>query len=421
MAGTRPAYLELSSAIEPEHEQVRDLAHQMAADVLRPASIQLDKLSPAEVVATGSPLWDVVRAWYGLGQHAAVLSEEVGGAGLDPLAQSLVFEELGWGAADLAVSLGVASFPFVFAERAAMLSGSRALIDDIVAPYVADREGRFIGCWALTEPGHGSDQLGIGMESFNREGAGGGCRARRDGDEWVLSGQKSAWVSNGTIATHALLFCTIDPRLGMAGGGVAVVPLDVPGVKRGAPLDKIGQRALNQGEIFFDDARVPAEYMIAGPELYTAALDMTLATANAAMGSMFTGLARAAFEEALTYARERRQGGKVIAEHQLVQSKLFGMFSRVEQARALSRSVFVYNSITLPPVLQYSIASKVSCTRAAFETASDAIQIFGGTGLVRGMLVEKLFRDARSSLIEDGVNEFLELVGACKVIASYGT
>ena len=149
------------------------------------------------------------------------------------------------------------------------------------------------------------------------------------------------------------------------------------------------------------------------------ATEAILAGANAGMSTTFSGVARAAFEEALCYAEQRIQGGVPIADHQLVQAKLFQMFTRVEQARALSRAAMIYNGNTSPPALPYSIASKITCTQAAFDVASDAVQLFGGLGLCKELLVEKLFRDARASLIEDGANEVLALTGARQVIDSY--
>jgi alkylation response protein AidB-like acyl-CoA dehydrogenase len=202
----------------------------------------------------------------------------------------------------------------------------------------------------------------------------------------------------------------------MAGGGVALVPLDRAGVSKGKALDKLGQRALNQGEIFFDDVRIPRDYMLLGPNGYEFLVDSVLAGANAFMGVTFAGLARAAFEEALAYSKQRVQGGRPICEHQLVQKKLFDMFAKVQAARTLSHSALLYNSMGRPPALQYSIASKVYCTNTAFEVASDAIQLFGGYGLCKGMLVEKLLRDARASMIEDGSNDVLSLVAARKLI-----
>jgi len=151
-----------------------------------------------------------------------------------------------------------------------------------------------------------------------------------------------------------------------------------------------------------------------GKELYATAVEHVLTMANAAMGTIFVGLARAALEHALVYARERVQGGRPIFEHQSVRARLFRMFSQVEAARALARRVLIHNSVQ-PPLLQYSIASKVFCTNTAFEVASAALQIFGGNGLTREYPVEKLLRDARASMIEDGCNELLSLVGAAKL------
>jgi alkylation response protein AidB-like acyl-CoA dehydrogenase len=128
---------------------------------------------------------------------------------------------------------------------------------------------------------------------------------------------------------------------------------------------------------------------------------------------------RAAFEEALKYAKGRVQGGRPIAEHQAVQLKLMDMFIKVEASRQLSRAAMVYNQTTSPPATQYSIASKVFCTQSAFSVASEAVQVHGGYGLAKEMLVEKLFRDARASMIEDGTNEVLSLAAARKIIDQY--
>lgn len=408
-------YTDLNKELTAEQKSIKEETHKFAAEVLRPASIELDKLSPEEVIAEGSVYWEVFRKAYELGYHKAALPEALGGAAMSPLTRHIYTEEMAWGSADFAISLGVTSFPFGFAA----MSGNPDLIREVVTPFTEDREGKYIGCWAITEPQHGSDSLIIGTEYFRDPKAAFECIARLDGDEWVIKGQKSAWVVNGTVATHACTFLGIDSSRGMAGGGVAIIPLDLPGVSKGKPLDKLGQRALNQGEIFFDDVRIPKSYMLTEPAGYPFIIDNVLAGANAFMGATFTGLARAAFEEALAYCKQRIQGGKPITEHQLVQKKLFDMFIKVESARALSRAALVYNATTSPPATQYSIAAKVYCTQAAFEVASDAVQLFGGYGLTKELPVEKFFRDARASMIEDGTNEVLSLAGARKLIDSY--
>lgn len=408
-------YTELDTDLKSEETSLKEEVHRFAADVLRPASVELDKMTAEQVIADGSPLWDTFRKSYELGYHSRGLSPELGGVPLSPVGRHIFAEEMGWGSADFAIALGVTSFPFSFAA----MGGNADIVEEVVKPFAEDREGKYVGCWAITEPDHGSDAVFVGNEDLKGPETTFDMQAVADGDEWVISGQKSAWVSNGTIATHALAFLSVDESQGMAGGGVALIPLDLPGVTKGKPLEKLGQRALNQGEIFLDQVRIPKQYMLVEPSAYPFLIDTVLSGANAGMGATFTGLARAAFEETLNYARERIQGGKPICEHQAIQLKLMDMFIKVETARAISRNAMDYNSKIMPPKLQYSVASKVYCTEAAYEVAHAGVQVFGGIGLTKETLIEKLFRDARASLIEDGTNEVLSLAGARKIIDTY--
>ncbi len=313
---------------------------------------------------------------------------------------------MGWGDAGLAISLGVSGFPTMMAR----MSGNPALIERF-GPGT-------LGCWAITEPGHGSDLINFDGSISHPGGHDErpNCIARRDGNEFVITGQKSAWVSNGTIAEAAALFCAVDMGDGRLGGGVFVVPLNEPGVTRGKPTDKIGQRALNQGEIFFDALKVPADYLVVPPEGYRAAADRILCLANGGMGTTFVGCARAAFELATDYAKTRVQGGVAIFQHQSMKSRLFKMYQKVEAARALNHRVTRINAARETPLLELAIASKVTSTQTAFEVASEALQVFGGAGISRDCPIEKIFRDARISMIEDGCNEVLGMVAAGEVL-----
>ena len=396
--------INLEVELSGEEREIRETVHRFAEEVMRPAGAHLDSLAdPAEVIAEDSILWDVFEKHRALGLDALADPS----SGLSPVQQarlrSIIAEEQGWGDSGLAISFGVNGFPRALAQ----MSGKPELIERFAGPEV-------IGCWAITEPDHGSDQITFAtdprIETLDKPN----CVARKDGDSFVVNGQKAAWVSNGSIAEAAALFCAVDMGDGVSGIGGFVVPLDEPGVSRGRPLDKIGQRALNQGEIFFDDLRVPADYLVVPPELYVLGGKMGLSQANSGMGATFVGVAQAALDLALDYAKQRVQGGVPIIEHQSVKARLFEMFRKVEAARSLNRRVVVYNAVN-PPQLQYAIASKVTSTETAFEVASAALQIFGGNGLSREYRIEKLLRDARASMIEDGCNEVLGLAAAAEL------
>jgi alkylation response protein AidB-like acyl-CoA dehydrogenase len=405
-------YTELNLELTEEHELLKDEVHKFAVEVLRPASIELDRLPPEEVVKKGSLYWDCMGQMYRNNYHTVLISDEYGGMGLDPLGVHIFWEEIAYGSAGFAVSLGCSCFsPFY----ATMLCEDY-LIDRFVTPFVNCNDASVMSCWGITEPQHGSDNLMSSTPFFRDPGFSQQVKAVKKGGDWVINGQKSAWISNGPIASDAALFVNLDPSLGFAGGGICLIDLNQPGVSRGKPLDKMGQRELPQGEVFFDNAICPEEFMIVDPESYQAMTELTLGHANATMGAYFTGVAQAAFDMAMQYCADRIQGGKRLCEHQWVQKKLFDMFTRVEAARALSRGAMIFNMNTTPPLVEYSIAAKVYCTEAAFQVASDAIQLLGGYGLTRDFPIEKLFRDARAGMIEDGSNDSLQIAAGAMIL-----
>ncbi len=402
-------YLEIDVKCSEEHKALRESAHKFAMEVMRPAGIELDRYAdPAAVIATGSPLWTVFRRYHELGMHRAVMPRSVGGMAedLDAMSHIAVGEELGYGDAGLAISLGVSAMPFAFA---ALVPTER--MQQMARDFVNDSQGKLIGCWAITEPDHGTDWV----TTDPNPACAPQVRAVREGNQYIVNGEKSMWVSNGTIATHAALHVGIDQSRGIRGSGVMVLPLDLPGISRTKPLSKLGQRALNQGSIVFQDARVPAEYMVMSRELgvdIATIMEPLIARVNGGMSITFAGLARAAFDLAFQYAQERVQGGVPIFQHQNIKLKLFRMFAAVESARAHMIRTHLYNAA--PPDLLpsgcHAVAGKVLSTEAAFYCANEAVQIFGGNGLSKEYPIEKIFRDARASLIEDGVNETLGMV-----------
>lgn len=405
-------YTELNLELTEEQEDLQKQVRKFSTEVLRPASIELDKLTPEEVIAPGSAFWKCMRQMYELGYHTVHIPDEYGGLGLDPLSQHIFWENLAYGSVGFAISIGVSLFgPFV----ASMLPED-AVVEQVIEPFAACADASILGCWAITEPNHGSDNLMPNTPQFNDPKIVQQVRAVKKGDRYILNGQKSSWVSNGTVANRALLFVNIEPGQGLAGGGVCVVDLDQDGVSKGKPLDKIGQRELNQGEIFFDNAEVPEELMFVDPESYEMMTEIIISMANMHMGAIFTGLAQAAYDLALQYITEREQGGKLLYEHDAVKQKLFHMFTKVETARALSRAAMVYNLNTSPPDSKFNLAAKVHCTQAAYEVCHEAIQLFGGYGLTKEYPIEKLFRDARAGLIEDGSNDILAISGGNMIL-----
>ncbi|MBE0480722.1 MAG: acyl-CoA/acyl-ACP dehydrogenase [Dehalococcoidia bacterium] len=405
-------YTELNLELSEEHELLKEEVHKFAMEVLRPASLELDKLSPSEVVKKGSLYWECMARMYQNNYHTVLISDAYGGLGLDPLGVHIFWEELAYGSVGFAVSLGCSCFSSFYAT---MLCEDY-LIDNFVTPFVNCKDASIMSCWGITEPQHGSDNLMTGTEFFRDPAHAHQVKAKRKGGKWVINGQKSAWISNGPVASDVALFVNMDASCGFSGGGICLLNLDQPGVSRGKPLDKLGQRELPQGELFFDGAECSEEAMIVDPESYESMTELTLGHANATMGAYFTGLAQAAFDLSMDYSRERVQGGKLLSEHQLVQRKLFDMFVKVETARAFSRSAMVFNMNTTPPKVQYSIGAKVFCTEAAFQVASDSVQLFGGYGVSKDFPIEKLFRDARAGLIEDGSNDSLSLAAGLMIL-----
>ena len=293
------------------------------------------------------------------------------------------------------------------------------LVEEFVLPFLSCTDGSIRGCWAGTEPNHGSDVIHPEDPLLSKPGVKGDLRAREDGDHLVINGQKSAWVSGGTVATHGIIHLQMDESMGLSGTGIAFMPLNLPGITKGAPLEKLGQRDLNQGELFFDDVRIPKRWLLVAPDMFGLVMPHVLAHANLSMAVLSTGLARAAFDESLAWTKERVQGVKLLIEHDHMKQRIFTMFSRVETCRALSRAVAELNFDNPAPVTEYSIAAKITTTELCFSNTHDALQIHGGYGLTREYVIEKLFRDARATIIEDGTTEILAKKGGGYLMEQY--
>jgi len=393
----------LEGPLSEMEQTIQDNVHHFALNVLRPVGVALDRATPEEVIAPGSALWTVLEKAQGLGLSMTALAD------LPPLERvrllAIASEELAWGDAGLAGAILVNHFPVMYS----MLAGNAAMVH-----YC---EGK-LGCWGITEPEHGSDMLD-GNAALAAPGGSYGrpdCVARIVGDRIVVNGKKAAWVSGAVTAQVCALYCHLEEGGKTRPGVALIVPLDLPGVSRGKPLNKIGFRGLNQGELYFDNVEVPVANLLAGPDTYEDFVYRTLCEANPHVAALSVGLARAAFEHALEYAHRRKQGGVAIIRHTSVRLRLFEMFRKVEASRALTHRVMAFNATAPRPSLLASASAKVTATQNAFEVASEAVQIFGGNGVTREYPVEKLFRDARSSLIADGLNEMLGMKGGTDLI-----
>ncbi len=413
------------AVLDDDDRALRESAHRVALEVLRPAAMKLDRMTPEERIAPGSPFFSTMATLKSLGYHRLFLSREAGGPEerLSALTQSIVLEELGWGSLGLATAFLVDMLPVMTISN----FGSQQLKDELMVPWVNDESGAYHGCWAITEPDHGSDFLGMRdaeSPSFGRaqlvaEPVEGG---------WVLRGQKSAWVSSGPIATHAAVHAQAGRDGDVFHSLFAVVDLRQRGVRRGPPADMMGVRDDPQGEIFFDDVFVPEANVLVPPgALYPAFVDQLLCLTSSVLSSVAVGVARACFEEALHFARSRIQGGGPLSRHKNIQLTLYSMFESVETARAYARATLAHTQANMPgenpsalgASPRHSRAAQVYTKRVAFDVAHDALQIFGAQGLSRDSLIEKLFRDARCLLIEDGTLEILSLDAARDLIENY--
>lgn len=376
--------------------------HDFAKNKMRSMGQALDKLKAEEVIARESQFWEFRNHYAQFGINMKALEsfplEEI------PDIISIIFEELGYGDAGLAISTGVDLLPHYMAAKFGNVFVAKTYDESL------------IGCWAITEPDHGTDSLDPEGRTYHKGGNYGipGCVAQITDGKIIINGQKSAWVSNGPVAQLALLYCSVKTKDGTvdpAHGAVIIVPLDAPGISKGSPLEKMGQRALSQGEIFFDNVTLDIDHLLIEPKDYKKALYAVHSEANTLMGAVFTGCARSAYEYAFEYAHERRQGGVPIIHHQDVKQRIFHMARKVELSRAITRRVARHNMLASMPALQAAMFSKITSTEHALEVASAAVQMFGGNGVTREYPVEKIFRDARSSLIEDGCNEALSIMG----------
>lgn len=370
--------LELSE----EQAAVRALAAEFTEREIVPHAAAWDR---AESVDRG-----IVKKLGAVGFLGLTIPEEYGGSGGDHLAYCLVTEELGRG--DSAVR-GIVSVSLGLVAKSVAHWGSeeqkRAWLPRLTS-------GDAVGCFGLTEPGTGSDAGSLTT------------RARRDGGDYVINGAKM-FITNGTWADVVLLFARTNDAPGHRGVSAFLVPADVPGLTRREIHGKLGLRGQATAELVLEDVRVPASAMI-GPEGKGFSVAMSaLAKGRMSVAAGCVGIARAALDAAVAYAKEREQFGRPIAAHQLVQELLADIALDVDAARLLTWRVADLIDRGLPFAAESSKA-KLFASEAAVRCANNALQVFGGYGYIDEYPVGKLLRDARVMTLYEGTSQIQKLL-----------
>ncbi len=371
-------------ALSDEQRAIQELCRDFAAREIRPISLAVDE---ADIEVP----WEVWRKAASLGLTSFMLPERYGGAGMtDCLTGCIVQEELSHGCAGIGNLITSNGF---FAEPVLALGDERQK-QRWVAPLAGDDPP--MTALAITEPDSGSDAASIRTH------------ARRSGDGYVLSGQK-AWTSNGGVAAFYVVFATVEPGSGHRGITAFMLERDDPGLRCGPPIRKLGQRAIPNTELFLDDVELPADRRLGDEGQGFSGLMQTFDRSRVTLAASATGLARAALEFAVDYAKQRRQFGKPISEHQAVAFRLADMALRVDASRLLTWRAALKLDSGQRATTEAAMA-KLHASEAAMWCTWAAVQTLGGWGYSREYPVQKWMRDAKLEEIEEGTSDIQRLV-----------
>jgi butyryl-CoA dehydrogenase len=372
-----------------EQEMLREAARRFAAERLAPTAAERDRTGAfpaAEVAEMGA-----------LGFLGMTVPEEWDGAGADHVGYALALEEVAVG--DGAVST-IMSVHNSVGCAPVLRFGSPEQKERFLKPMA---RGEMLAAFCLTEPQAGSDASALKT------------RARRDGNGWVLDGAKQ-FITNGSTADVAIVFAVTDPDAGKKGISAFLVPTDTPGYRVARVEDKLGQRCSDTCAIALEECRVEADLMLgAEGEGYRIAL-ANLEGGRIGIAAQAVGMARAAFEHAAAYARDRTSFGKPIAEHQAVAFRLADMATRIEAARQLVLHAAALRDAGRPCLKEASMA-KLYASEMAEAVCSDAIQVHGGYGYLSDFPVERIYRDVRVCQIYEGTSDIQRMVIARQVAA----
>ncbi|OJV09874.1 MAG: acyl-CoA dehydrogenase [Bosea sp. 67-29] len=368
------------------YDQIRETARRFAADVVKPAAADLDRdeAFPA----------DIYRQMGALGLFGITVPEEHGGAGLDTYAYSIVMEELSRGYSSVADQCGLVELIGTLLTRYGTPDQLKRL-PDILA-------GKTRVAYCLTEAEAGSDLSNVRTT------------ARETAEGYVIDGGK-LWIHNAPVADLGFVLASTDLAAGHRGMSIFLADLHAPGVSRGPKEHKMGQRASQVGALTFDGVTVPREALL-GPKGRGFHIMMSvLEKGRVGIASLAVGIAQAGLEAALGYARDRRQFGKPILDNQGLQWLLADMAKDIAAARALVERAALLIDHEKPATSASSMAKCFASDMAVAQTAN-AVQVFGGSGYIRGFEVERLYRDAKITQIYEGTNQIQRTIIARELV-----
>ncbi|MCC7071469.1 MAG: acyl-CoA dehydrogenase family protein [Deltaproteobacteria bacterium] len=379
----------VSFDLSPEQKELQKLANDFARDVIRPAAGHHDE--------TGEWPDAIMKKAWELGLMNAHIPESCGGMGLGTFDGCLIDEELGWGCTGIATAMTANTL----AQVPVIVAGSEAQKKTWLSPFV---EAPLLCSYAVTEPNAGSDVAAVKTTAIKK------------GDKYVLNGQKM-WITGAGKASWFFVLAKTDPNGGHKGMSGFMVDAKSAGITIGKKENNMGQRASDTRGITFEDVAVPADNLLGGEgegfKIAMKAFDHTRPLVAAAA----VGLARAATEHALAYARERKTFGKAIVEHQGIAFMLADMAASVEAARLLVwRAGWEIDQGRRNTI--YAAMAKKCGADWAMQVATDAVQVFGGNGFNREYPVEKLMRDAKVMQIYEGTSQIQRMIIAREMMGA---
>jgi butyryl-CoA dehydrogenase len=365
-----------------EHQMIRDALRSFAQERLAPQAARWDK----EHTFPKAELKELAQ----LGAFGVAVPEQYGGAGLDYVSLALVLEEIAAGDGGISTIISVNNCPVC---SIAMMYANDEQKERFLRPLA---QGEMLGAFALTEPHTGSDAAALRTT------------ATRDGEDYVINGTKQ-FITSGKYGDVAIVMAVTDKAAGKKGISAFWVPVDTPGYIVAGLEQKMGQHSSDTAQIVFENCRVPARNLIGEEGMgYKIALS-GLEGGRIGIASQSVGMARAAFEAALSYAKERESFGKAIFEHQSVQFRLSEMAMQIEAARQLILHAASMKDAGLPCLKEAAMA-KLFASEMAERVVSNAMQVFGGYGYVADFPIERIYRDVRVCQIYEGTSDIQKLL-----------